>query len=692
MNNMQECFDGVSMRLYSALMHSLWGLVACLILLLVPRLSLSLDSLTELDLEDLVNLEVTSVSKRVQPLSDTPAAVYVISSMEIKRSGATSVPDALRLAPGVEVAKLNSSIWAVSIRGMNSMYSHHLQVLVDGRSVYTPLYGGVYWDLVMPMLEDIDRIEVIRGPGASLWGVNAVNGVINIITKSAELTQGQRIVVAVGHQENHFRVRSGARSGNLFYRGYAVLRDTEDSVDKASGKSAGDEMQGAQLGGRVDWVNGKERVVIQSGISAVDKSYNHTFSERIGQAGERFNNLSATVSGLWNKPIENDDLQLQLYADYVKRDEPGCTYSANSYDLDIQYNHAWHGNNRVTWGFHYRYFDGELDGSAIYELFPSQQSLDIYSAFIQNEHQFTPRLTFVTGLKIEKIADIDTAWQPTLRFNYRFSNELSYWGSASIAARAPAIHERYVRFTNEYPEYLREYTLQFIRDLLPPGSAPIPDNAVLVGTLLGNENLKLETTTTYELGLRWQPADNFFFDVSGFYSLYADLRGLEQVSWEPIAGGFLGTVMTANTADGTFYGIEVATEYRPVVNLRLKLNFNALQVAIKGDNELLAAEFLEGSSPSSQISFRTYWDINEVYSLNLDVYYVDDIKSGGNTAPSGYADANVRFAWQVAPELNVSLNVLNAFHDQRFEYQETLIGPQPTEIKRSVYLQVDWKH
>lgn len=663
------------------------------------------DSLMEMDLEALMDLEVTTVSKRVQPLTDSPAAIYVITSEEIKRSGATSVADVLRLAPGVEVAKLNASTWAISIRGLNSMYSHNLLVLVDGRSIYSPLYGGVYWDAVMPMLEDIERIEVIRGPGASLWGVNAVNGVINIISRSAELTQGQRIVAAAGNEEQHLRARTGGKSGILFYRAYGVHREFDDGTAEPSNRNARDDMEGSQAGVRTDWVEADQRLTLLADVAEVNKNYNHTIHPFLGSAGERYENLTGNLLARWNRDLGEDELQAQVYYDYTRRDEPGYEYRLHTYDLDLQFNHQRVAGHRVTWGFNYRYFQDDIDGSPIFDLSRDELDWDLLSAFVQDEYAATERLTLVAGIKAEKVEEIDTAWQPTLRFNYRVSDGLSFWGSAAAAERIPTRQDRYAIFRGEYPDYLKDGTLQRIYDQATEGLTPAeiavlealypeladPDSILLIGLVRGNEQLESEKNITYELGTRWQPANNLFVDVALFRSEYRDMRALEFLDWELVDGVLITELQAVTLADATSKGLELAFEYRPSKDWRYKLNYNYLNFDISNDNELMAAQFLEGVSPEHQVSFRTYWDINDCLQLDIDTYYVEEIRSGGDHRPDDYADMNARFAWRTSPQLTLSLVGRNLFHRHRFEYQETLVGPQRTAIDRSFYVQLDWK-
>lgn len=684
---------------------SSWGLLS--VFLSIPISVMAADDLLDMELEALMDLEVTTVSKRVQPLSDSAAAIYVITTEEIRRSGATTIADALRLAPGVEVARLNGSTWAVSVRGLNSMYSHNLLVLVDGRSIYSPLYGGVYWDVAMPMLEDIDRVEVIRGPGASLWGVNAVNGVINIITKSAELTQGYRAVVAAGNEENHLRLRAGGKTGQVFYRGYVVHRDRDSNTDEATGKSAEDAMQGTQAGARADIYLGEKRLTLQADYSQVDKSYMPNIAELVPVTQNQFDNVNWNILTRWQQPVGEDSLQLQFYVDRTEREEPDYDYQVDTYDLDFQFNHSRYNGHRITWGINYRYFTDELKEFESTFLRENPYSWDLLSVFIQDELQLNERLTVIAGIKAEKVKNIDTAWQPTLRFNYRSSDRFSSWGSVSFAERIPTRQDLHAVYLSRYPERLREYAgnlfqTEILENLTPQEIFILTtiypqlnfNNMDIYAELLGSEELKSEKTTSYELGARWQPKANLFFDLAAYYSVYRDLRSVEYVDWRITeqGDGVVTQLVATNLAEGESYGLELATELRPSKDWRFKFHYNYLQFIVENDNFLGAAEFIEDVSPSNQFSFRAYWDISDRYQWDVDLYYVDEITAVADNPPKDYADMNMRFAWRAAPQTELSLVVQNLFHEQRYEYQETVVsGPERTAIDRSIYLQIDWK-
>ncbi|MCG8312183.1 MAG: TonB-dependent receptor, partial [Pseudomonadales bacterium] len=553
-----------------------------------------------------------------------------------------------------------------------------------------------------------DRIEVIRGPGASLWGVNAVNGVINIISKSAQLTQGNRLIAAAGTEENHLRFRSGSKFGDTFVRGYAVHRDIKGATDVDSGDSANDEMQGTQVGGRADWQRGDRRLLIQSDLSEVDKAYNHGISDDIYEVKkDRFVSTNGNFLTRWSQPWGTNEIQLQFFYDYTEREEPGYRYQIDTYDLDLQFNHEQSKRHRLTWGFNYRHYKDEMDASNALQLGENPKSWYLYSGFIQDEYQLTDKLSLVAGIKAEKAEEVETAFQPTLRFLYQSSDQVSYWGSLSQAERIPTRIEQDAIFKSVYPNYLRENIIFLLsnnlvdhvtagdwagvlEEFLSLGEIDYESFSTLVA-INGAEEFESEKTTALELGVRWQPKPNIYIDLATFHSKYSDLRSLIYVDYELLDNGLLATADVINLAEAESSGIELAFEFKPSEDWRFKFNYNHLSFTVNGDNGVYAAEVLEGVSPNNQFSFRTYWNINDYYSFDFDFYYVDEIEYGGDIRPKEYADMNLRFAWQMTPHTNLSFVLLNLFHEDRYEYQETLIGPVRTEIDRSIYLQLEWK-
>lgn len=681
---------------------------SCLLAFFIIPQYVYANSLAQMDLESLMNLDVTTVSKRVQPLKSSAAAIYVITQEEIYRSGATSVPEALRLSPGVESFRANSSTWGVSIRGMNSIYAANLLVLIDGRSIYSPFYGGVYWDLVMPNLENIDRIEVIRGPGASLWGVNAVNGVVNIITKSSEVTQGYRATVSWGNEENHLRVRAGERVNNTFLRGYAGYKEIDSSKAEGSSQSANDAYTGGQFGGRIDYIGSNQKVTIQGDYATVDKAYLHAFSDQIGGSAEGFINTTWNVQSRLKRQVGSDELQVQAYIDHTTREEPGYEYEIDSYDVDLQYNHASQNGHQLTWGLNYRVYEDHMEGSSFVYTTKPKMSWDVYSAFIQDEWMLSDNLTWTLGTKVEKSELSDTAFQPSTRFIYIIDETFSYWGALSRAERIPTRIDLHLSYNYFLPEFWRDsLTSRFFNFndsnlsfaelidivLTNPELILNPTEIEIAANLEGNdENYKNEEITTLELGFRWLPEANIFVDLTAHTSRHKNLRSSDFVSWD-IDGNVINTELRLiNKAKAETYGLEFALEVRPSENLRHKFHYNYLHVVVTNDTVLESAEFWENIHPMNQFSYKTYWDMEDSHQLDWELYYVSEIVAGNNPDPEEYVDMNIRYGWNVSRSVDLSFSIKNLFHKNRFEFQHNFIGPQRAEVGRRFALQLGWRY
>ncbi|MCG8672867.1 MAG: TonB-dependent receptor [Pseudomonadales bacterium] len=471
-------------------------------------------------------------------------------------------------------------------------------------------------------------------------------------------------------------------------------------------------MQGSQVGGRADWVSGRERITLQTDVSLIEKSYNHSVDPRIEEVGDDFDNLGFNLLTRWQQPWNEHELKWQFALDRVERNEPGYEYRLDTYDFDFQFNYAESKQHRLTWGANVRFYRDKLEESNVLTMQDNANSWHLYSAFIQDEYRATDKLTLVAGLKAEKNqdVDIDVAWQPTLRFNYKASDEVSYWGSASLATRIPARIENDATFRNEFPEHLKRETLGFLFLQALGGAQSLEDvlsnpqlldaleafsdrdDIFIVGEIVGLDQLKEEETLAFELGLRWHPSPNLFFDLTAYHYDYDNLRSLQFLDWAQTGeDAYLIQLTPINLAEAVSSGFEISTEFRYAQDLRFKFNASHLDFEVSGDNALSAAKFLEGVSPENQFSFRTYYDISDVYTLDFDLYYVDEILSGGEDVPTDYADLNLRFSWKASPQLDVSFVLFNLFHDHRYEYQETLIGPQRTEIDRSFFIQLDWQ-
>ncbi len=458
------------------------------------------EDLTDLSLEELLDVEVTSVGKKAQALGDAAAAVYVISNDDIRRSGATSVPEALRMVPGLTVKRLDANKWAISARGFSGRFANKLLVLIDGRSVYTPSFSGVYWESEEVMLADIDRIEVIRGPGATLWGANAVNGVINIITKSAAATQGGLLVAAGGSEEQGgASLREGVESApETFARLYAKYQD-RDSLVTSLGTDGRDEWEIAQGGFRVDsTLTAGDRVTLQGDfyhsnlrqqLLVPDPLAPPTFSLPVD---DHLNATGWNLLGRWERAFSvTSDVSLQLYYDHAERNEYYVAQSTDILDLEFQQRTKPIERHDLVWGLGYRHIADQVESTPLLTVTRSTDQRGLWSAFIQDDIELLrDRLRLTLGSKFEHNDYTGFEIQPNLRLLWKPSERDTLWGAISRAVRTPSRPER---------------TATVLTGILPTGaSAPYPSTIQL--RTIGNDGFDAESLTAYELGFRTLPS------------------------------------------------------------------------------------------------------------------------------------------------------------------------------------------
>ena len=623
---------------------------------------------TELSIEDLMNLEVTTVSKKAQKRSDTAAAVFVITQSDIQRSGAASIPEALRMVPGVEVARIDASKWAITVRGFNGRFANKLLVLMDGRALYTPAFSGVFWLMQDTLLEDIDRIEVIRGPGASLWGANAVNGVINIITKKADDSQGTYLTTGGGTEERFFAgVRYGGRlDDNLFYRMYAKYFDRDNAVD-ADGDKTADHWDGLRGGFRMDWeATGHDTMTLQGDIfdgqdgetittSSLNPPYSITSDEENGYFG-------GNLLGRWmHRFSSTSETVLQLYYDRLERTSEILDVYQNTFDIDFQHRFQLGTRNQMMWGFGYRFVRDDFNNSFSTSIIPDSRDLDLVSAFVQDEIQLIPdRLGLILGSKFEHNDFTGFEVQPSGRLVWKPVEKQTLWGAISRAVRTPS--------RGEHGTFINSRVIP--PDGLYPGSPAQPV------TLVGNGDFDSETLIAYELGYRIQPTSRLSLDVATFYNVYDNLRTIEPTG--------LFSATAGNEMEGDTYGVELAADFQPLNWWRLQLSYSFLEMnlSLKDASLDTTSESAEGESPQNKVSIRSMMDLP--HNLELDIWfrYVDNLPT---QRLDDYTTLDVRFAWKPLKWLELAVVGQNLLADHHPEFKPELIDTSPTEVQKSVY-------
>jgi iron complex outermembrane receptor protein len=609
-------------------------------------------SLKGLSLEELLDIEVTSVSRRPERLSEAASSVQVITQDDIRRAGATSIPEALRLASNLSVAQIDSRQWAISARGFNSTTANKLLVLIDGRTVYTPLYAGVFWDVQDTLIEDIDRIEVISGPGATLWGANAVNGVINITTKTARDTQGLMLSAAAGNElEADAGVRYGGSSGNWAYRVYGKYTD-RDGPELPSGRDISRDWHTAQGGFRLDGVLSQSDSLTLQG-DFYEGRIQQPFTDEIEVHGWN-------AIGRWSRRLsDGSDLQLQLYFDRTHRDIPrSFTEDLDTIDLDFQHHIAFGERHDVVWGLGYRFIDDEIENGLAFAFLPTDLTREWFSAFVQDEIKLYDAVRLTLGMKLEHNEYTDLEAQPNARLSWRLNDTSLVWSAISRAVRTPS---------------------RIDREFYSPGRAPF------VG-LRGGPGFDSETVIAYEVGYRAQPLDRLLLTVSTFYNDYDHLRSVERINPPAPAPLFID-----NGFEGTTYGAEVTADYRVTEVWRLSAGYTELRVDL--DRKRWSTDPSLGSNESHDAE--NYFLVRsslDIADWQLDASYRHAGRIANQNVPS-YGELGVRIAWWLTPNIELSLVGQNLLHDSHPEFGtlSPLVTSTRNEIERSGYARIVWR-
>ncbi len=605
-------------------------------------------SLKALSLEELGEIEVTSVGRKGEKLYNAAAAVYVITQEEIRRSGVRSIADALRLAPGMQVARFNGNTWAISARGFNASGANKMQVLLDGRSVYSPLFSGVFWDAQDTMLEDIDRIEVIRGPGATLWGANAVNGVINIITKKASDSQGALLVAGGGTEERGFTEfryggKAGGRGHYRVYSKYSYL----DALALREGASAQDPLQRAFGGFRADLeLSAASQLTLQGDIYRGN-------ARRLAQ--DDINTHGGNLLGRWSHRFKNQsELQIQTYYDRTSRSIPPVFDEVrNTYDIEAQHHVPFGERHDIVWGLGYRASSDRTRREPILFFDPLGRTLQLFSAFAQDEIALAPgRVYLIVGSKFEHNTYTGLEVQPTVRLAWTTSSRQLLWGAVSRAVRTPT---------------------RLDTDTVIPGP-PV--------AILGNKKFKSEEVLAYEIGYRFRPSPRISFDLAAFYNDYDRLRSQEA----PLRPG--EPVLLSNTLQGRTYGAAINGAVQILPWWRVQADYRNLQVRLEpkpGSRDFTGGRS-EANDPRNLFAFRSNMDLPRRVELDFWVRHVSALP---NPVPlPGYITFDVRLGWKPSDRLELSIAGQNLPERSHGEFRSTAV---PEEVQRGVYGKVAWR-
>lgn len=634
-------------------------------------LSELLEEFGDLDLEALMQVSVTSVAGRAQMLLDTPAAITVITDEDIRRTGHRSIPEALRLVPGFTVGQISPSIWAIGSRGLTDRFANDLLVLIDGRKVYDPLFSGTFWNVQDVMLEDLDRIEVIRGPGATLWGANAVNGVVNVTTKSAKDTQGVLITGGGGNVYQGFAsVRYGGEiDENTHFRVYAKY-DNYARFDDVLDRSTDTDWDMYRTGFRLDAL-GDDDVELtaqgdlyftgHSGESVrVPVPGNFTFApddlDNQYQGGNVLLRAGREVS-------EDKGWSVQLYYDRTKTTGGQPKFEVRRDTIDFDYRqYLPHGENDehvLMWGGGYRHSRDRTARGPYINFFPRSRSLDTFHAFIQNTTTLVPdRLHFMIGSKFEHNDHTGFEFQPSGRLWWTPDEDQTVWGAVSRAVRTPSRIADDTQLLTTYAD----------PGLLPGGGGPTGNFVPLF--VVGDDDIDSEELVAFELGYRTRLRDNLTLDFAGFYNHYDDLITI------PLPAGVLG-----NRGEADTYGFELASTWSPAENWTLTAAYSFIKI----DFDSVDGTAEEGETPQQQFNVRSALDLTDDLELNSALYYVDNIPDEG---VDSYLRLDVGLTWRPLPNVELTVWGQNLLDNKHVEFGDDLFQAAQLEVERSIYGQV----
>jgi iron complex outermembrane receptor protein len=613
--------------------------------------SSTLSELAHLDLKALMNLEITSVSRRPERLSDASASIFVITGEEIRRSGATNLPEALRLAPTLDVVQVSAGSYTVSARGLSNTAANKLLVLIDGRSVYTPLFAGVFWDVQDTLLEDVDRIEVISGPGSTLWGVNAVNGVINIITRSAKDTPGGLFTAGGGNRGAIGSMRYGGKADDAgSYRVYGKYFDLTHT-ETASRTVKDDAAHKVMAGFRGDWARGPDQLTLIGNAYSGSEGQPPPGAISIGGVNLALGAISVSglnLSALWKRHMANGSITVHGYFDRTERVVPP-TFGEKLNVFDLQFLHSWRlaRVHTVSWGAEYRAGMDRVTNSAYIAFLPANVNQKWASLFAQDEILLAKGVRLTLGARSERNDYTGTEFLPSIRLAWNVASDHLLWTAASRTVRAPS---------------------RLDRDTFVPARPPY--------LLAGGPGVVSETANVYEVGYRGQPATSLTVSVTAFYALYDHLRTQEIASSRTFL--FFANGMTATTR-----GVEAWSSFQATSRWRLSAGFDGLieHLQLKpGSNDTSGAAAQQGRDPRQSWRFQSSVDISARSEFDLMARRVSERLT---PAVPAYTAVDLRYGWRPRRGVELSVTGQNLFDKGHGEFTDISTR---TEIGRGVFV------
>jgi iron complex outermembrane receptor protein len=628
--------------------------------------------LTSQSIEDLMNIQVTSVSKQQQKMSLVPAAVFVITQQDIRSSGATNIPDLLRMVPGLDVAQINANTWAISARGFNLQFANKLLVLIDGRAVYNPLFGGVNWDTQDLPLEDIDRIEVIRGPGGTVWGANAMNGVISIFTKSAADTHGGLVVAGGGNTAQGFGTAQYGDTvgGSTNYRVFVKYLNNDHFPD-LNGQNGDDGWHLLHGGFRVDSrLSTKDSLTTQGDLYTGSEGgviVHSSFDPPSNVNVDRLFELSGgNILSRWHHAFsDRSDTTLQFYFDRYSRSGPSADEVRNTFDLDFQHHFVWRSRQDLLWGIGFRHTGDQTVGTIDGTFLPPDAAGNLFSSFIQDQITLKPdRVALTLGTRLENSYFTGFDLEPAARLAWTPGVRDTFWAAVSRATRTPT---------------RRDEGLEAVL-------AALPGPAELV--LLGNPNVTSEHVIAYEVGYRAQPLARLSIDTTAFLNSYRDLQSVEMLpdvvqSNPPL---LIHRESFGNGLRGTTDGLELAATWKVTNRWTLSPGYSLLRMRLHaepGSQDTTSAATIQGTNPVHQAQLRSHLELSHGLSWDATAYFVDRL-------PAPLIASNTRIdmqvTWRLAESMDLSFVGQNLLHDHHEEFNDPLQSVNSSQIKRGAYV------
>ena len=637
--------------------------------------------LSSLSIEALMDVRVTSVSRKSEPLSRTAAAIHMITQEDIRRSGATSIAELLRMVPGLDVAQMDGNTWAISARGLNAQYANLLLVLIDGRTVYSPTTNGVYWDVQDTVLEDIDRIEVIRGPGAVLWGTNAITGVINIITKPASGTQGGLVTTSIGsHQTPDVTVRYGGKAGDAGHYRVFVRYFNRQPQATDSGYRSSDGWHNLRAGFRADWELSSydSFTVLGGGYRGLE---HHTETKILSLAPpltqpipvqERI--AGGDILTRWNHAFsDRSDLTLQTYFDYTARVDYTRAELRKMADFDLQHRIAIKRRHDLVWGLRYRYTANHTSGSFLVSFDPRVHINNTVSAFVQDEITLVPeRLRLVLGVRYDHFDTHDKDFQFDGRLLWSPRSNHSLWVAVSGPVALPSFASKSIRFSQA----------------AFPGQGGTPT----VVALMGNPDLGDSHALPFQAGYRGQLNGALALSVEGFYARHTDAVSIDPgapfLETDPAPAHLVLPLVFQNTLEGERHGLELSATWQAASRWKLTSSYTWLDIHLRhGLTGAAGAAQTIGSSPQHQFQFHSYVNLPRSWEWDTHAYSVGRLPS---FAVPAYVRVDTRVGWHWSERAEISLVGQNLFRGRHTEFGSLGASIQTTQVERSAYAKFTW--